>query len=294
MNDTIIIIDGNAVFYACKWAYKGLSYDLQETGIVFGFFQTILTYAKKYNTCKFAFVWDTPKALNKRRQLYPAYKANRDEKDSVKSEEENDFDAVCDRQFILLRDYALKKFGFKNVYYYEGFEGDDLIASIVIGQDVFAPESERSKFVVVTNDADMYQLLDYCDVNIKNTLVTKQLFKKWYDIEPAQWITVKVLAGCKSDNLSGIVGVGEESVLKYLTGQLDSKSGMYHKITTGLAEANRIFYPLVKLPFMNTPDIELVHNERFLYRNFKDICDEYDFKSMLRNYKKWDSCFNFR
>jgi 5'-3' exonuclease len=83
-------------------------------------------------------------------------------------------------------------------------------------------------------------------------------FKERYGISPKRWIAVKALAGCNTDNIPGITGVGEASAVKYLRGNLKESSIYYRRIEEGIAQGilqtNRA---LVKLPFEGTPVPEL-------------------------------------
>ena len=78
--------------------------------------------------------------------------------------------------------------GFKNSFWMDGWEADDMLASVV--EDVKESESytgRKQKTVIVTNDNDLLQLLDDRVIMYSVTTgeeKTKQWFEKKYGLVP--------------------------------------------------------------------------------------------------------------
>ena len=124
------------------------------------------------------------------------------------TEEEEESNRIAYEQFDKLK-LVLPEMGFANVFEEKGYESDDIIASLVVGSD------ERT--VVISSDKDLYQLLNWCNIcDIKGSVYTKNMFIREYKINPSGWKRVKSIAGCNTDNIKGVKGVGEKTAIKYL------------------------------------------------------------------------------
>lgn len=233
---------------------------------MFGFMRQMLTLSKKFDTNKFIFVWDSKK--NFRYKLYPSYK-NR----SPLTDEEKEFEKFAFKQFIELRTKTLPKFGFKNIFIQTGMEADDIIAIIT--------QNYNREFVIVSGDGDLYQLLK-SNVEMyspkKKKLLTEDSFTQEYEITPKEWVMVKRVAGCRSDKVEGISGIGEKRAIQYIKGTLNEKTKGYQNIINGkdIIDRNKA---LVELPFEGTKLPKLVDEKQFLLCNFIELTDKYGFRS---------------
>jgi DNA polymerase-1 len=264
----IILIDSNALCHQAKHSVN-LDYQEMQTGIIFLFLRKIVKLAKTLQSNHLIFTWDSRKS--KRKEIFPEYKANR-HKDRTPLEQQ--FDNGCYKQFNSLKSIILPKIGFE-CYEYEGFEADDILASIV--------KNNEGPFTIVTSDSDFYQLLRE-DVSLfwKDQSFTLMQFKHDFEIEPKDWITVKSLAGCKTDNVPGIEGVGETTACKYIRGELSPKSKAYQRIVSQKGiETALLNMSLVKLPLKGTPNIQLKEQSKLSLDAFVHFCGKYGFESML-------------
>lgn len=172
-----------------------------------------------------------------RSDIYPDYKRRRSVFDS------NSMTSTFMSQMDALYDIT-EGIGFKSIRCH-GFESDDLVATIC---KTF-PQCNK---LIVSNDADLYQLLD-CNTIIFNgtkskySRVTDEDFKSEYGIHPVDWVMVKAIAGCSSDNIQGIKGIGEKTALAYLRNE--TSEGIEEKIVKGTAIIERNL-KLVTLPYM--------------------------------------------
>lgn len=269
-----LLIDSNAICHMAKHSMGGLSFEEQQTGVIFGFLRQLLKISQLYPKSQFIFTWDTTSSL--RKKVYPEYKNNRRKE---KTPEETEFDSMIYAQFDTIRTVVLPTIGFKNIFHCEGFESDDVIARII-----YASEDD-DQFVIVSADEDMYQLL-WDNVKIYNPMkkqeYTELMFNAEYEISADMWTQVKSIAGCSSDNVKGIEGVGEKTAIKYLLGNLSKTSKLYEKIVS--EEGQSIIQrnmKLVRLPYLRTPKPTIVDSETLSLDKFMTICQRYGFNSML-------------
>jgi len=260
-------------------AMKGLSWQEHSTGVIFGFLREIQQLSDKFPSARFAFTWDSRKSY--RRDIYPEYKR----REKTKDPEMEDLMRSGLPQFDEIRLKVLYRLGFKNNFVEVGLEADDIIAWLV---NDYAWEMEN--VYIVTSDEDLYQLLVHNNTTIYNprtkTYFNKSDFIKLYGIHPEYWPWVKAVAGCTSDNVKGIVGVGEKTAIKYLKGEL--KPG---KKLDAIKEFDINFnMSLVKLPHERAYPVSLVDDE-FKFREWEPLCLDYGFNSLLKKevYNKWRS-----
>jgi len=266
---------------------KGLSTSVGDTSVIFGFFRQVLSLAKEFHNTKhqFVFVWDSNKNLRKMR--CSGYK-DREKPEQTLQEKKSKIDAY--KQFELLKTKLLKDFGFKNIFWQIGYEADDVIASI-------CKDNEDRLITIVSSDNDLWQLLTpkHWMYDIKKKKYYRDVdFKEQWGIEPEKWATVKAIAGCSTDNVSGICGVGYKTACKYIRGLL--RHGIiYDRIVSRDGEStvfeNSFF---VQLPLVGVHNFKIQENEIFYVEDFLSICDRYDFRSFKRDETTWMDCFSMQ
>lgn len=273
----LVIIDSNFICYKSMIAMKGLSWQEHDTGVIFGFLREIQQLYDKFPSSKFAFAWDSRKSF--RRDVYPDYK----KRPKVEDPEMEDLIRAGKPQFDEIRLKVLSRLGFKNNFVEVGLEADDIIAWLV--RD-YAWEMER--IYIISADEDLYQLL-HKNVTIYNprtkVYFNKEDFEKEYGIHPDQWAWVKAVAGCSSDNVPGVRGIGEKTAVKYLLNELKRDSKKYNDIKN----FDHLFnLSLVQLPHDRAYPVELVEDE-LNFDEFEPMCLDYGFASLLKreNYNKW-------
>jgi len=264
-----VLIDSNYLCYKAWHTTGGLSYKDKPVGVIFGFLNQLFTIGETLHPDNIVFCWDSKKSI--RRHHYPFYK-NRPRK----ADDRDMTDAFI--QFKELRKEILPQLGFCNNYMQIGYETDDLIAKI-------AQTDIQSRFIIVSSDNDFLQLLDSSCIIYnpgENRIITKDDLFTEYGVTPKQWIKVKTIAGCNSDTVPGIKGIGEITAAKYLTGRLKPESKKYQDIkkygTEALYKRNDW---LVRLPLPGTklPEIK---QSGFNRDELVKLCDALGF-SHLRN-----------
>lgn len=162
-------------------------------------------------------------------------------------------------QMKMLRRQYLPTIGYKNIFVQKGYEADDIIASICFNLSML------DKAIIISSDQDLYQLINFqvSSYNpVKKKILTLQGFKEKYGILPHEWKLVKALAGCNTDGVPGVKGIGEKTAIKYLTKNLKATARAYQSITS--KEGLRIFernMRLVSLPFKVTKVFKLQEDE---------------------------------
>lgn len=258
-----------------------LSYENEDTGVIFGFLMQLQAYAKIHKTNDIIFCWDSHDS--KRKEIFPGYKDRKEVEltEIEKADKKRGFD-----QFNVIRDEVIPIMGFKNNFKQKGYEADDLIATTVMYHE--------KDFIIITADADMYQLLDFASMwnPKKKEFYTFEDFWAEWKLPPMEWIKVKSFAGCTSDTIPGLVGVGEKTAAKYLRGELKQTTKTYKTLIGGWELLQRNI-ELVELPFPGTKVNTLVPNELDFDKFVQDICYKYSFDSFLASnyYTKWENFF---
>jgi len=250
MNKKWLILDCNYLCYRALFSMGKLNFGGEPTNVIYGFLKSLVAMQDFHGTHDMIFCWDYGKNL--RLKLYPKYKENR--KSRIKTPEEEEFYNAFRVQMRLLQEEYLSTIGFANIFYQRGYEGDDVMASVCHN----LPAGDEG--VIITSDQDLYQLISprvsFFNPQKRKGL-TLQSFKRQYGILPQDWWKVKTLAGCASDEVPGIKGVGEKTAIKYLKGFI-VKGKVFDTIKS--PEGRRIIkrnIPLVKLPMLGIRKFEL-------------------------------------
>lgn len=248
---TWIVIDVPCLAWRSFYSIGDLSYDGVATGILYSVLHDISSLTDRFGTDRIAFCFDNGRPL--RCDIYPEYKASRQKKAEQNPELAKAKGSVQQQLKMLETDY-LPAIGFNNVFSQKGFEADDQVAAVV-----YQLTHDGHRAIVVGSDHDLLQLIDY-KVRVwnpvKSLLITKKIFRRQYGIGPAQWSLVKSVAGCATDGIKGIEGVGEKTAIKWIQGILDVNSKARYAIVQGtdIIERN---WKLVHLPFAGVQKIEL-------------------------------------
>ena len=298
------IIDCNYIAHKARFSVGELSYRGVPTGVLFGFLTQILNIAENFTNPKMIFCWDSKESF--RQQVFPEYKKKRYQ--SLSPAEEKSLYAAFD-QMNLLCDELLGEMGFRNNIRQTGLEGDDLMAKIVLD-----PRYSSYSFTMFANDRDLYQLLSprvnmmqakydgYCSYVFH--FYGEKNFIEEFGITPQQWVKVKQIAGCSSDEVPScgrdfkdpgniIARIGEKTACSHLLGKLKPTTKAYQRINS--AEGREVIEfneQLVKLPHLMTKEITLQQDE-LNFDNFKAICERFGFNELFyEKMDEWELLFN--
>lgn len=251
-----LLLDGLALCYRALHSTGMLSYHDVKTGIAFGIFRDIITFQDFHETDRLVFCFDYGRSIRER--YLPTYKETRKKVRAAMSTKDRDIHNAFLDQVDLIRKRYLKEVGFRNVFWWKGYEADDIIASLALHS-----LRDDEEAIIVSGDHDFYQLLSKrvsCWNPITKKTTTLASFQQEWGVTPKDWIDVKAIAGCGTDDVCGIDGVGEPGAAKFLRGELPKHHKKYKKIVEQehIWKANR---RLVRLPFEGCPEWDLVDDE---------------------------------
>lgn len=203
MSKTILLIDASHFLFRAFFALPPLNTKSgHPTGATRGFLSMLRALRRDVPTDYVACVFD-PKGKTFRSDIYPDYKANREETpEDLKLQIPDVFDAVRKQGIPLIQ--------------VNGIEADDTIGTIAKS----AGEA-GCKVVIATGDKDYAQLVTQ-DVVLINTMGAENT---WLDIEgvkekfgvpPKQIIDYLALMGDKIDNVPGVPKCGKKTASKWL------------------------------------------------------------------------------
>lgn len=275
MNAPLLILDCHYLCHRAFHAQSDLSFHGIATGVIFGFLKQIGVLKNEFQTDRVGFCFEGDTLY--RKIDFADYKMKRIQHEKKADPERLKARGDLCRQIEALRFHHLRNIGFRNIFYYPGWESDDIMARIC--------QEEEGEVILVTSDADMYQCLAP-NVRMyspqKKKLFTDKWFTKEYGIQPRQWAVVKAMAGCDTDGVPGIPGVGEVTALKFIRGELSKTSQIYKTIKSPeAAEIVTRNRRLVELPYeaVPTPSPEWVP-EQISQKGWDAVCAKLGMKSL--------------
>jgi 5'-3' exonuclease len=248
----LIVIDVSNLCHRAWHALAGRG-DMPSSpkDVIYSFLLTLGRLQRNFATDRFAFCFDH--TVSERRKIFPEYKQKRKELAIAEARQRG----ILNEQIRALGKVHLPALGFSNIFRARGMESDDLMAAI-------ARSRKQDEIILVTSDNDMLQCLRK-NVSIYSPstrkLITPDTFMETYGIYPKQWADVKSMAGCQTDGVPGLLGVGELSALKYLRGELKKTAPQYYWITCEKGQKQiEGCLRLVKLPFVGCPVPEITED----------------------------------
>jgi DNA polymerase-1 len=199
-SDLLVIIDGNNMAHRARHTFN-LSYKGEDVSVTYGFLRMLGSILEKFRPTSILVAWDygVPEF---RRKTLPEYKANRHLDD--------DPDAYADfiRQIQELADYVLPMAGITNITKH-GSEADDIM--------YHASRISKIPVLIVSSDKDMFQCINE-NVSVYNPgrekVYTSETIKEEYGIDVKDIVHWRAIQGDSSDNIAGVVGVGEKTATK--------------------------------------------------------------------------------
>lgn len=243
------------------------------TDMLYGFFRDISKFKDIHNTKRIVFCFDYKPLL--RNEIYPTYKDRKPQTEEYKLSVEYEKIQVLRKQIVKLRNRILKEAGFKNILSQKGYEADDIIASVC--QNLAA----KDEAIIIGSDNDLLQLLSPQVIMwnpMNGEATTAESFEHRIGIPPYKWGKAKAIAGCPTDKVAGIEGVGNITAVRYLRKELQKSSKAYKAIILGkdIIERNM---RLVKLPFEGTKVFKL-KDDRESHEKWNAIIRRFDMLSL--------------
>lgn len=214
----LIIIDSNALLHRSFHALPPLTTKKgEQTGAVYGFLLTLFKAIKDLKPNYIIACFDTA-APTFRHKQFKEYKAQR-----PKTSEELITQIPKTKQ-------VLTSFNIP-VFEKEGFEADDLIATI--SQKA---SKEKLEVYILSGDLDNLQLVNEnikvytLGKGIKETVVyDREKVKTRFEVEPEQMNDFKALIGDPSDNIPGVLGIGKKTAAELLK-KFNNLENLYQEV----------------------------------------------------------------
>lgn len=281
-----VLIDLSYLAHRARYVSKDLSVDDIPTGVLYMFFEQLITICRHpaVNSNKVLVFADSKRSW--RAKAFADYKKARRKENRTPDEWAQI--TTMHEQVIKLRRKILPALGIQ-VCHQVGLESDDLIAWVAK-----TLTEKKQEAVMVTSDGDLFQCITpyvkWYDPS-KNLMIGEHEFRKMKDLEPSQWGSVKSIAGCSTDCVPGLKGIGEKGAIKWLKGELPEHTKQFKTITENLKEVKK-WAELVILPHKKTKSF-MFHPPKYDVKAFFRFCRRFEILSYLQEPRKsqWKKFF---
>ena len=200
-----LLVDGNNLVKIGFHGVKDYYHNGKHIGAIWHFVNTIRRFIDEQNFDKVVVMWDGDDNSSARKLIYPQYKEQRRDRDN--EYKLDSFTEQKERIKQYLEDCYVRQINVDNN------EADDLIA-------YYCQISENEQKTIYSGDKDLTQLIsDKVSVYYPRTKETYHLGSKIkcdiYEFPHQNIRTYKILSGDKSDNIEGISGLGEKTLIKF-------------------------------------------------------------------------------
>lgn len=214
-NSHVLVIDGLNTFIRVFSAVPALNDDGDHIGGVTGFLRSVALAIRQTKPTRCIVVFDGKGGSRRRKDLYPDYKANRANKTAFNRYKE--FASLDDEQESMRYQYS------RIIQYLDMLpvtlmcidqvEADDVMAYIAT---TLTKSDER--VTMVSTDRDFMQLVDdrvSVWSPVKKKLYTPEFMFSELGIPSVNYLLYRTFIGDKSDNINGINGVGQKTLIKH-------------------------------------------------------------------------------
>ncbi len=217
---TLVLLDAHAILHRAYHALPDfLSPGGEPTGALYGVVTMLLKIIEEFKPNYIAACYDLPEPTY-RHDAFAAYKGKREKTD----------DALI-MQINRSRE-LIEAFGIP-IYEHPGFEADDMLGTIAWQ----TKENPDLRVIIASGDMDTMQCVDKKRVlvytlkkGIKDTILYDEAaVKERFGFGPKLVPDYKGLRGDTSDNIPGIVGIGEKTATELIT-QFGSVDAIYKKL----------------------------------------------------------------
>jgi DNA polymerase-1 len=189
--------------------------DGHHIGGLTGFLKSIGYAIRMCDPTKVVIVFDGVGGSNARRNLFPAYKANRNVNRMTnysifqsKAEEQESINNQMERLIQYLKCLPVTIVGI------DGLEADDIIGYLATK---FETHDETQRVTIMSADKDFLQLVTdkvQCYSPVKKKIYTPKDVLEEFSVSSYNFLNYKVLMGDTSDNIPGITGLGPKKLIK--------------------------------------------------------------------------------
>jgi len=214
-NDRILIIDGLNTFIRAFVVVPTVNENGTHVGGITGFLMSIGYAIRNIKPTRVIICFDGKGGSQRRRKLFPDYKATRRVKHRMTRI--NEFNSVDDERVAMAQQIQrLSQYLEQlpvSVMSIENIEADDSMA--YISQQVYP----KSQCIIMSTDKDFLQLIDD-RVQVwsptKKKFYFKDTIKEEFSLDSKNFLMYRVITGDSSDNIPGIRGAGTKTLQKRL------------------------------------------------------------------------------
>jgi DNA polymerase-1 len=214
-NDRILIIDGLNTFIRSFVVVPTVNEHGTHVGGITGFLMSIGYAIRNIKPTRVIICFDGKGGSQRRRKLFPDYKATRRVKHRMTRI--NEFNSVDDERVAMAQQLQRLSQYLEQlpitVMSIENIEADDAMA--YISQQVYP----KSQCVLMSTDKDFLQLVDD-RVQVwsptKKKFYGRETISEEFSIESKNFLMYRVITGDSSDNIPGIRGAGTKTLMKRL------------------------------------------------------------------------------
>lgn len=202
-----LLVDGDSLLKTAYHGAKNLYYKETHIGGIYQFLTMLRKCLNEYRYDRVFVFWDGQFSGRLRYDIYKDYKSNRD-KDFYNETPPSEPELFIQKERVIqyCEELFIRQFKDKII------EADDGIAYYC------SQIKEDEKIVIITNDRDMLQLINQrvgiYVINLKK-IITVDNYNENFRHHYSNVMLLKVLSGDNSDNIKGIKGVSEKTLLKY-------------------------------------------------------------------------------
>lgn len=195
-----LLIDGNVLMKRSYSGAKNVFYKEVHIGGIFQFYTTLRKLIVELSIDKVIIMWDGERGGYLRLNYYPEYKGNRP----------RFFDESYESQKYRVKAYA-EDLSVRQ-YEHPDCESDDLLSFYALNK------KKNEEVIIYTNDRDLCQLISE-DVTLfladKKVIVGIGNYNWYFQHYYENAGLVKIIEGCSTDNIKGIDGVTENTLITH-------------------------------------------------------------------------------
>lgn len=213
-NSRVLVVDGLNNFIRTFSTNPSANDDGEHIGGLTGFLLSVGYAIKQIQPTRVIIVFDGKGGSQRRREIFPDYKANRTPGTPIKrsftlSTDEDPRQSMS-RQLVRLVEYL-------DVLPVTTLSIDHIEADDTIAYLTNLISAEEGHTYIMSTDRDFLQLIDH-NVIVWSPTKKKMYFKQdildEYNISATNFLLYRMLTGDKSDNIPGISGIGIKTLLK--------------------------------------------------------------------------------
>lgn len=216
----IFLIDGMGILFRAYYAFIGkplINSKGENTSGIFGTLRILLQLIREYQPDSIAIAFDVSRKTLHRTEIYPEYKAHREEAPE-------DLKAQIPRLYELLDLMSIP------IFRKEGYEADDIIGTLA---EHYKTDHE---IYIVSGDKDLMQLVggNVRMMRVKSGISQNQMLdnigvQNEMGIPPQKIADYLALVGDKSDNIPGVKGIGDKGAVSLLS-KYESVEDIYNHL----------------------------------------------------------------